>query len=75
MILFMYHLYEGALLDTLTHVISLEVKILIFHRKCKRHVILCWIILNEKVQVGKDQEKAQSEKDSHSKNQGGKKTN
>ena len=28
-----------------------------------------------KVQVGKDQEKAQSEKDSHSKNQGGKKPN
>ena len=27
--------------------------------------------VNEKVQVGKDQEKAQSEKDSHSKNQGG----
>ena len=26
----------------------------------------------KKVQVGKDQEKAQSEKDSHSKNQGGK---
>ena len=30
---------------------------------------------NEKVQVGKDQEKAQSEKDSHSKNRGGKKPN
>ena len=29
----------------------------------------------QKVQVGKDQEKAQSEKDSHSKNQGGKKPN
>ena len=29
----------------------------------------------KKVQVGKDQEKSQSEKDSHSKNQGGKKTN
>ena len=29
----------------------------------------------KKVQVGKDQEKAQSEKDSHSKNRGGKKTN
>ena len=29
-------------------------------------------IPNKKVQVGKDQEKAQSEKDSHSKNQGGK---
>ena len=31
--------------------------------------------LNRKVQVGKDQEKVQSEKDSHSKNQGGKKPN
>ena len=28
-----------------------------------------------KVQVGKDQEKVQSEKDSHSKNRGGKKPN
>ena len=28
----------------------------------------------KKVQVGKDQEKAQSEKDSHSKNRGGEKT-
>ena len=33
------------------------------------------IYQNEKVQVGKDQEKAQSEKDSHSKNRGGKKPN
>ena len=31
--------------------------------------------MKEKVQVGKDQEKAQSEKDSHSKNRGGKKAN
>ena len=31
--------------------------------------------ISEKVQVGKDQEKAQSEKDSHSKNRGGKKPN
>ena len=31
--------------------------------------------MNKKVQVGKDQEKAQSEKDSHSKNRGGKKPN
>ena len=31
--------------------------------------------LSRKVQVGKDQEKAQSERDSHSKNRGGKKTN
>ena len=29
----------------------------------------------KKVQVGKDQEKAQSEKDSHSKNRGGKNPN
>ena len=32
------------------------------------------IVEFEEVQVGKDQEKAQSEKDSHSKNRGGKKT-
>ena len=32
-------------------------------------------IIKQKVQVGKDQEKAQSEKDPHSKNKGGKKPN
>ena len=32
-------------------------------------------VLYRKVQVGKDQEKAQSERDSHSKNRGGKKPN
>ena len=32
-------------------------------------------VQEKKVQVGKDQEKAQSEKDSHSKNQDGKKPN
>ena len=31
--------------------------------------------ITEKVQVGKDQEKAQSERDSHSKNRGGEKPN
>ena len=31
--------------------------------------------MDRKVQVGKDQEKAQSERDSHSKNRGGKKPN
>ena len=33
------------------------------------------LVESKKVQVGKDQEKAQSEKDSHSKNQGGEKPN
>ena len=33
------------------------------------------LISTEKVQEGKDQEKAQSEKDSHSKNRGGEKPN
>ena len=33
------------------------------------------IFQSNKVQVGKDQEKAQSERDSHSKNRGGKKPN
>ena len=32
-----------------------------------------FLLFHKKVQVGKDQEKAQSEKDSHSKNRGGKK--
>ena len=32
-------------------------------------------LFHKKVQIGKDQEKAQSEKDSHSKNRGGKKLN
>ena len=36
----------------------------------KIHDFGCFV--GKKVQVGKDQEKAQSEKDSHSKNQGGK---
>ena len=40
------------------------------------NVYYIWSHLDKKkVQVGKDQEKAQSEKDSHSKFQGGKKTN
>ena len=34
-----------------------------------------YAVFSKKVQVGKDQEKAQSEKDSHSKNRGGKKPN
>ena len=37
--------------------------------------IITVLIHYNKVQVGKDQENAQSEKDSHSKNQGGKKPN
>ena len=42
--------------------------------RCVINEILEYFFL-KKVQVGKDQEKAQSEKDSHSKNRGGKKTN
>ena len=41
-----------------------------------RHIEMIFVYLRgKKVQVGKDQEKAQSEKDSHSKNRGGKITN
>ena len=50
--------------------------------KCKEGKCLCDKQMSEciqehhkKVQVGKDQEKAQSERDSHSKNRGGKKPN
>ena len=47
---------------------------------CRNQRFLChFLILTlagyRKVQVGKDQEKAQSERDSHSKNRGGKKPN
>ena len=40
----------------------------------KNNSVFNFMNFNGKVQVGKDQEKAQSEKDSHSKNRGGKKT-
>ena len=42
---------------------------------CVLSVFCPFPVLHTKVQVGKDQEKAQSEKDSHSKNRGGKKPN
>ena len=38
-------------------------------------LLMLYLSNYRKVQVGKDQEKAQSEKDSHFKNQGGKKPN
>ena len=41
--------------------------------KITAHFAYDMFSLYKKVQVGKDQEKAQSEKDSHSKNRGGKK--
>ena len=43
--------------------------------RCISHICECESKRCKKVQVGKDQEKAQSEKDSHSKNRGGKKPN
>ena len=42
---------------------------------CLTVAITAKSIFGKKVQAGKDQEKAQSEKDSHSKNRGGKKPN
>ena len=52
----------------------------IYERKHKVWVSILLVrtlgtMCTKKVQVGKDQEKAQSERDSHSKNRGGKKTN
>ena len=46
-------------------------KLILFGQFCRLN-LNCWV---KKVQVGKDQEKAQPEKDSHSKNRGGKKPN
>ena len=57
---------EGYVMPYITNVINC----------CKRlYEIELFYRPFKKVQVGKDQEKAQSEKDSHSKNQGGKKPN
>ena len=61
-------------------------KVRVCYHLCLRHTIqrafvlhiiseIARFIVKKKVQVGKDQEKAQSEKDSHSKNRGGKKPN
>ena len=50
--------------------INVRVRLKKFEEKCCQ---MC--NCHGKVQVGKDQEKAQSEKDSHSKNRGGKKPN
>ena len=46
-----------------------------FQEAVKNKSCLVTVSFLKKVQVGKDQEKAQSEKDSHSKNRGGKKPN
>ena len=43
--------------------------------KANNLIRTCTDNVYKKVQVGKDQEKAQSDKDSHSKNRGGKKPN
>ena len=43
--------------------------------KYAKNVQSRWSMVHKKVQAGKDQEKAQSEKDSHSKNRDGKKLN
>ena len=40
----------------------------------QRFKVILILSIRKKVQVGKDQEKAQSERDSHSKNRGGEKT-
>ena len=55
----------------------LLVSVTLFHSSVILPCILAliWYLVYEEVQVGKDQEKAQSEKDSHSKNRGGKKPN
>ena len=51
-------------------------KICVYVCNLCREGVTNWSQTNlEKVQVGKDQEKAQSEKDSHSKKRGGKKPN
>ena len=69
--LFLY-CYERDFMDSLSHDNQAEV-IEAFNSTSRYLDDL--LNIDKKVQVGKDQEKAQSEKDSHSKNRGGKKPN
>ena len=55
--------------------VVLSFYVLVFKFLCGWRHMYVFMFLVKKVQVGKDQEKAQSEKDSHSKNRGGKKPN
>ena len=68
-----------ALIDYIIYGIKLLTKISDFRVSKNPRLMVCDVAFNlcrnKKVQVGKDQEKAQSEKDSHSKNRGGKKPN
>ena len=55
--------------------IQLSCYLINYHKETSLAISQTSFAIHKKVQVGKDQEKAQSEKDSHSKNRGGKKTN
>ena len=70
---FVSDLVETKIVGFLTHRLKLSPKCPLDTTKAVHEG--CTNIKEKKVQVGKDQEKAQSEKDSHSKNQGGKKPN
>ena len=70
-----HNLIKEKLLDLIEWTFKRALKTMvhfIWHAMTER---LFSLPLTKKVQVGKDQEKAQSEKDSHSKNRGGKKPN
>ena len=60
--------------DKNVSVVVLSFYVLVFNIFVLLAPYVCFHIFNM-IQVGKDQEKAQSEKDSHSKNRGGKKNN
>ena len=80
-----HNLIKEKLIDLIEHVFKREERLYIAcnatnafftNEDYKRYTLWpCQKVIEKKVQVGKDQEKAQSEKDSHSKNRGGKKPN
>ena len=61
-------MYSSVRLSILINIDNEALTVVIITKTCRCDI-------QKKVKVGKDQEKAQSEKDSHSKNRGGKKTN
>ena len=67
------YIIRTCLRDACLHIHTVQYLNIFCVIDCKRKALLNVMNIKKKAQVGKDQEKAQSEKDSHSKNRGGKK--
>ena len=72
---YMYKLYDKKQITYNLLMLAFRVISMVPPESTWNRLLRVLYIVDKKIQVGKDQEKAQSEKDSHSKNRGGKKPN